>query len=193
MSPTTAIREGSAAVEVRGRWWLRALILAVGLVSGGMGEGFGRRSISTVLVLLGAVLLVPFVVQPVARVVGRLTHRLAGGAGSIAVMHLVKERSRSAYTLGLVMVVLAMLIAVAGTNAAMANTLDSIIDRQTGGSVQVGSPGAFDPVGGRRPSARSTAPARSPRSASGRPSASSRSEAPTAASRRDAHGRRRSR
>ena len=119
----------------------------VGLVSGGIGEGFGRRSISTVLVLLGAVLLVPFVVQPVARVVGGVTHRLAGGAGSIAVMHLVKERSRSAYTLGLVMVVLAMLIAVAGTNAAMANTLDSIIDRQTGGSVQVGSPGAFDPVG----------------------------------------------
>jgi putative ABC transport system permease protein len=145
VSPTTAIREGSAAIEARGRWWLRALILAAGLVSGGIGEGFGRRSISTVLVLLGAVLLVPFVVQPVARVVGRITHRLAGGAGSIAVMHLVKERSRSAYTLGLVMVVLAMLIAVAGTNAAMANTLDSIIDRQTGGSVQVGSPGAFDP------------------------------------------------
>ena len=145
VSPTTAIREGAAAVEGRGRWWPRALVLAVGLVSGGIGEGFGRRSISTVLVLLGAVLLVPFVVQPVARVVGRVTQRLAGGSGSIAVMHLVKERSRSAYTLGLVMVVLAMLIAVAGTNAAMANTLDSIIDRQTGGSVQVGSPGAFDP------------------------------------------------
>jgi putative ABC transport system permease protein len=145
VSPTTAIREGAAAVEVRGRWWLRALLLAIGLATGGTGEGFGRRSISTVVVLLGAVLLVPFVVQPVARVVGRLTHRLAGGAGSIAVMHLVKERSRSAYTLWLVMVVLAMLVAVAGTNAAMSNTLDSIIDRQTGGSVQVGSPGAFDP------------------------------------------------
>jgi putative ABC transport system permease protein len=145
ISPTVAIREGAAAVESRGRWWPRALILAVGLVSGGIGEGFGRRSISTVLVLLGAVLLVPFVVQPVARVVGRLTHRIAGGAGEIAVMHLVKERSRSAYTLGLVMVVLAMLIAVAGTNAAMASTLDSIIDKQTGGAVQVGSPGAFDP------------------------------------------------
>ena len=145
ISPTVAIREGAAAVEGRGRWWPRALILAVGLVSGGIGEGFGRRSISTVLVLLGAVLLVPFVVQPVARVVGKLTHRVAGGAGEIAVMHLVKERSRSAYTLGLVMVVLAMLIAVAGTNSAMASTLDSIIDKQTGGAVQVGSPGAFDP------------------------------------------------
>ena len=143
--PITAIREGAAAVEARGRWWLRALILAVGLLSGGLGEGFGRRSASTVLVLLGAVLLVPFVVQPVARVVGRVTHRLAGGVGSIAVMHLVKERSRSAYTLALVMVVLAMLIAVAGTNAAMASTLDAIIDRSIGGSVQIGSPGAFDP------------------------------------------------
>jgi putative ABC transport system permease protein len=145
VGPVTAIREGAGAVEARGRWWLRALVLAVGIVSGGMGEGFGRRSLATVMVLLGAVLLVPFVVQPVARVVGSVTHRLAGGTGSIAVMHLVKERSRSAYTLGLVMVVLAMLVAVSGTNAAMADTLDAIIDRQTGGSVQVGTPGAFDP------------------------------------------------
>jgi putative ABC transport system permease protein len=145
VSPTIAIREGSAAIEARGRWWPRALLLAAGLVSGGIGEGFGRRSISTVMVLLGAVLLVPFVVQPIARVVGRLTHRLAGGGGSIAVMHLVKERSRSAYTLGLVMVVLAMIIALSGTNVAMANTLDSIIDRQTGGAIQVGAAGAFEP------------------------------------------------
>ena len=58
--------------------------LAVGLViAAGIGEGVRPpRASRRVLVLLGAVLLVPFVVQPVARVVGGpITHRLAGGAG----------------------------------------------------------------------------------------------------------------
>ena len=62
----------------------------------------------------------------------------------------MKERSRSAYTLALVMVVLAMLITVAGANAAMSRTLTNVIERQTGGSLQVIAPGAFEPdVGGR--------------------------------------------
>ena len=86
-------------------------------------------------------------------------------------LHLVKERSRSAYTLALVMVVLAMLITVAGVNAAMSRTLTQIIERQAGGSLQVIAPGAFEPdVGGRLTDARH-ASAPSPRSASGRPTA----------------------
>ena len=65
-------------------------------------------------------------------------------------MHLVKERSRSAYTLALVMVVLAMLITVAGANAAMSDTLSRVIERQAGGSLQVIAPGAFDADVGER-------------------------------------------
>lgn len=148
VSPVSAMREGAMAVERSGRWWPRAALLAVGVALSTTGSGVTRRSLSTVMVLLAAVLLAPFVLQPVASVVGRLTQQLARGAGPIAVMHLVKERSRSAYTLALVMVVLAMLIAISGANTAMSNTLDEVIDRQTGGAVQVASPGSFDPAVG---------------------------------------------
>src|SRR5207302_7537174 len=104
----------------------------------------GVRSLGAILVLLGAVLLVPFLLSPLARMLGPLTRRLTRGVGDIAVMHLVKERSRSAYTLALVMVVLAMILAVAASNVAMNHTLDQVLTRQSGGSVQVFAPGAFD-------------------------------------------------
>ncbi len=145
LGPVSAMREGSAGLELTGRWWPRALVLGAGLALGASSSGVATRSLSTLLVLLGAVLLVPFVLRPVAGIVGRVGSRLAPGTGDIAILHLQKERSRSAYTLALVMVVLAMLIAIAGANAAMSDTLTRVIDRQSGGSVQVFAPGAFDP------------------------------------------------
>ena len=45
---------------------------------------------------------------------GEITNRIARGVGDIAVLHLAKERSRSAYTLALIMVVMAMLFATGG-------------------------------------------------------------------------------
>ena len=79
----------------------------------------------------------------------------------------MKERSRSAYTLALVMVVLAMLMTVAGASAAMSRTLTNVIERQTGGSLQVIAPGAFEPdVGGRLAAIDGAGP--SPRCSSGR-------------------------
>ncbi|MEY2418854.1 MAG: putative transport system permease protein, partial [Actinomycetota bacterium] len=58
---------------------------------------------------------------------------------------LVKQRSRSAYTLALVMVVFAMIFAIATSNVSMSHTIDRVVERQAGGSIQVGAPGAFDP------------------------------------------------
>lgn len=150
LGPVTAMREGAAGIEPAGRWWPRLVILLVGLAVGISGPGVARRSLSTLIVLLGAVLLVPFILQPIARLVGGATTRIARGTGPIAVLHLVKERSRSAYTLALVMVVLAMLITVAGANAAMSDTLARVVERQAGGSVQVIAPGAFAPEVGDR-------------------------------------------
>jgi len=46
--------------------------------------------------------------------------------------------------------VLAMLITVAGVNAAMSRTLNQVIERQAGGSLQVIAPGAFEPDVGSR-------------------------------------------
>jgi putative ABC transport system permease protein len=150
LGPVEAMRAGGAAIEQTGRWRPRAALLVAGVAIGLSGSGLVVRGASTLIVLLAAVLLVPFTLRPVARLVGGGTARLVQGTGSIAVMHLVKERSRSAYTLGLVMVVLAMLITVAGVNAAMSNTLTRVIERQGGDSLQVVAPGAFEPDVGDR-------------------------------------------
>jgi putative ABC transport system permease protein len=61
-------------------------------------------------------------------------------------MHLVKQRSRSAYTLALVMVVLSMILAIGTSNVSLSRTIDKVVERQSGGSIQVGAPGALDPA-----------------------------------------------
>ncbi len=146
LSPVVAMRVSAAeGAERTGRPVLAGAFLAIG---GGLGLGdrsTALRSIAVLVVLLGAVLAVPLVLGPLARVLGRVTRRLAPGVGSIAVLHLVKERSRSAYTLALVMVVLGMLIAVGATNAGMSRTLDEVVRRQSGSGLQVLAPNAFDP------------------------------------------------
>ncbi len=145
LDPVDAMSGSASSVDRTGRWQPRAALLAVGIALGWVDAGTGARALSTLIVLLAAVLLVPFALQPLARLIGRATARMVRGTGQIAVLHLVKERSRSAYTLGLVMVVLAMLITVAGVHAAMSHTLTQIIERQAGGSVQVIAPAAFEP------------------------------------------------
>ncbi len=86
----------------------------------------------TVAVLLGCVLLVPPVLRPLAWLLGRLTARLARGTGDVSVRHLVRERSRSAYTLGLIMVVLAGLFSFGAIDASMARASDEVFDAQYG-------------------------------------------------------------
>ena len=144
-SPVAAMREGQAADERRRRIWPRAVVLTVGMACIFSRAPTGVRSLGAILVLLGAVLLVPFLLSPLARMLGPLTRRLTRGVGDIAVMHLVKERSRSAYTLALIMVVLAMILAVGASNLAMNHTLDQVLTRQAGSDMQVAAPGAFDP------------------------------------------------
>jgi putative ABC transport system permease protein len=92
-------------------------------------------SSSVILILLGAVLLVPVLLRPVASLLGRFTNRLARGVGEIAVLHLAKERSRSAYTLALVMVVMAMLFATGGLYLSVRGGIDEIVDRQFGADI----------------------------------------------------------
>jgi len=146
LSPVTAMRAGAVRDETAGRPVIGATLVGGGIaLTFVVGQGV-IRIVPTLLVLFGAVLLVPIVLGPLARLLGALTRRLARGVGEIAVMHLVKERSRSAYTLALVMVVLSMLIAVGTSNVSMSDTVDTAIERQAGGAIQVGAPGALDPA-----------------------------------------------
>jgi putative ABC transport system permease protein len=106
-------------------------------------------SMGLLFLLLGDVLLIPSLLSPVARFVGRVTRRRSPGVGGVAVLHLVKERSRSAYTLGLVMVVLTLTLSVAAANLAMRSSLDKVLDRQFGADLAVFAPGSADPAVGR--------------------------------------------
>jgi putative ABC transport system permease protein len=144
ISPVQAMREGAAGLERKPRPWLGLSLLVVGVLLGFSKAPLSIRSLSALLVLLGAVFLVPSLLRSSAAFLGLATRRLSRGVGDIAVNHLVKERSRSAYTLALVMVVLAMILAVAASNVAMNQTLDKVLTRQAGGAVQAIAPGAFD-------------------------------------------------
>ncbi len=92
-------------------------VLALAARGGDGGAAAGGDVPAVLLALFGAVLLVPLVLGPAARVLGRATGRLGRGMGPISVMHLVRERSRSAYTLGLVMVVFAAVFGIGAANA----------------------------------------------------------------------------
>lgn len=116
LSPVEAIR-GSYADEQRvSRWWIvGAVCLAAGVALAGLVRS-SVDQVSSPLILLGAVLLAPLVTAPLALAAGRFSARLAPALGEIGVLHLVKERRRSAYTLALVMVVLALILAVGGVH-----------------------------------------------------------------------------
>ncbi|HEV2369274.1 MAG TPA: FtsX-like permease family protein, partial [Acidimicrobiales bacterium] len=116
LSPVECLRSDHQP-EARRRGLIRVLG-AVCFAAGVLLTPIAARStllpyLSIGLVLLGAVMVVPDVLAPVASVIGRFTTRLEGATGRAAVMHLTKERSRSAYTLALVMIVAAMTVSTA--------------------------------------------------------------------------------
>ncbi|MEY2467793.1 MAG: putative transport system permease protein [Actinomycetota bacterium] len=146
LSPVAAMRAGAVPDEKAGRPILGAALVGLGMTLVFALPSNGARVFPTLLVLFGSVMLVPVVLRPLAQLLGAVTRRLAKGVGEIAVMHLVKERSRSAYTLALVMIVLAMILAVGTSNLSMSRTIDTVVERQSGGAIQVGAPGALDPA-----------------------------------------------
>lgn len=140
LAPVEAMKGDYAADMRLGRgWFVGAALLtaAIGIrvMPGETSEALGPLTILGLLA--GAILLVPLVLRPLAAVLGRLTQRIAPGVGDIAVLHLVRERSRSAYTLGLIMVVMAMLFSLGGLYLSIIGTVDDLIDRQLGGDAFV--------------------------------------------------------
>lgn len=149
LSPVAAMGDEVRVEERVSLLAARLTVFLAGVALVVFGAGLALQALGMLLVLLGAVLLVPVVVRPVARGLGAVTARVGRGVGDIAVMHLVKERSRSAYTLALVMVVLAATLAIGGLNLSMSETLDEVVDSQFGADLRVQAAGTFDPsVGG---------------------------------------------
>jgi putative ABC transport system permease protein len=150
LSPVVAMKGDYARDTRLSRAWIAGLIaMLIGVVTGLASDAGG--AIGTPLILLGAVLMTPLLLRPLASLLGRVTNRIARGVGDVSVLHLVKERSRSAYTLALVMVVMAMIFSIGGLYTTLTATLDKSIDRQFGADIQVLTPG-FMAVGSLGPS-----------------------------------------
>lgn len=165
LQPVVAMK-GDHASEVRlGRGWIAGLVVLVGSITlafAATGPESNAGSLGVIGILLGAVLMVPLLLRPLASLLGRLTNRMSRGVGEIAVLHLAKERSRSAYTLALVMVVMAMLFATGGLFLTVRNGVDEIIDRQFGADLFIESqtelPDGFGATLAERPDIERTSP-----------------------------------
>jgi putative ABC transport system permease protein len=122
----------------------RAWILGAAMFGTGLAISLFPRSAAFqaggILILFGAVLLMPLVTRPVSRVVGGVTRRAARGVGDVGVMHLAKERSRSAYTLSLVMVVLAMVSLLATVKESYTRAMERAFRRNAGAALSVWAP-----------------------------------------------------
>ena len=141
LSPVEAMKGDFARDTKLGRAWifgavLFALSVVLQLTMSGGDEG-EAPPVAVIGILLGAVLMVPLLLRPLATLLGKLTNRLARGVGEIAVLHLSKERSRSAYTLALVMVVMAMIFATGGLYLSIRGSVDDLVERQFGADAAV--------------------------------------------------------
>ena len=145
LSPVEAMKGDPAAEGRLGRSWIvGAVLLPVGAGLSLVLSGINGLALATFVVLTGAVLLVPLIVRPLSKGLGLLTRSASPGVGPIAVMHLVKERSRSAYTLALVMVVLAMTFTIAAANVSMRGSLSRLADANFGSDLRMFNFGGFD-------------------------------------------------
>lgn len=137
-----AIRTTAAVPPRRG--WRVGLGLVV------MGGALLATATSTVvlggavlLVLLGSIGLVPPLIGPVASQLGRFTARASRGVGRVAVEHLVAERTRSAHTLALVMLVMAMAISSAAIYASFTRSIDRQLDAEFAGGLTLFAASTF--------------------------------------------------
>lgn len=98
---------------------------------------------AVLLVLMGSIGLVPPLIGPVASQLGRCTARASRGVGRVAVEHLVAERTRSAHTLALVMLVMAMAISCSAIYTSFANSIDRQLDAEFGGGLTLFAASTF--------------------------------------------------
>jgi putative ABC transport system permease protein len=146
LDPVEAMHGDYAADARLSRVWI------VGLASFGLGAallvsgaGVAAVGLAMLLILFGSVTVVPLLLRPLAVATGILTARVAKGVGDIAVLHLAKERTRSGYTLALVMIVMAVAIAIRATNDSYSASLDRQIEREFRADFAIGSASTFPP------------------------------------------------
>ncbi len=143
-SPVEAMRDVPAATQRQSRSWVAGVVMLGGGLTFAFVSGLGRNltisGAATLLVLLGAVLMTPLALALSAGAVRWIVRRIGGGLGEVAVMHVQRERSRSAYTMALVMLVLAAMLALGTANRSLVNILDEWMDKRFGADLLVYGP-----------------------------------------------------
>jgi putative ABC transport system permease protein len=146
IDPAAAVRATTADLSLRAAHRTFAVLLTVfGVIV------ITRPSLSTVLVGMillgvGTVRLVPFLIGPIARALSPLITRLSRVGGRVAVQHLVAERTRSAYTLALVMLVMTMAVAILSIYSSFTTSLDRQLTATIGDALAVEAASSFDEV-----------------------------------------------
>ncbi len=136
LAPIVAMKGDYVRDTKLSRSWIAGAIIFVLGIAISLGSA-NLGPVGAIVILFGAVMLVPLVLRPLSQLLGRLTHNIARGVGDIAVLHLAKERSRSAYTLALIMIVMAMLFATGGLYLSIRSGINQIVDRQFGADMFV--------------------------------------------------------
>jgi putative ABC transport system permease protein len=134
MTPVEAVT-GRTDVQRRPRAWVAGVPLFAGGVLVITLRGLSSDPVSQLAitaVLLGAVFMVPLGIFGLARTARRAISGAVPGSGVIVFRHLTREPGRSAYTLSLVMLVLAAVIALMTSTRSLQASNDRIIDARFG-------------------------------------------------------------
>ncbi len=138
-----AIRTSVDPPPTRSRWRGGLVLAVIGGSLLAVGTSTVVLGVGVILVLLGSIQLVPPLIGPLASVLGRGTARASRGVGRVAVEHLVAERTRSAYTLALVMLVMAMALASAAIYASFTSSIDRQLDAEYAGGLSLYAASTF--------------------------------------------------
>ena len=146
VDPVTAIREAQLPEpNTTGRWFVGAILLSLGASLLALTSGLAMAA-AIVVIAVGSIQLMPFVIRPLAAALRPVMGKLSRGVGDIAVLHLARERSRSAYTLALVMLVMAFTIATAAVTGSYTRSLERELDRTLGSDLQLSAASTFPPA-----------------------------------------------
>jgi putative ABC transport system permease protein len=144
IEPAAAVRATTADPRLPAARGAIAVILAVAGVFVLSRPGMTAQLIGMVLLGVGVVRLVPYVLPTVARALSPLVRRVSRVGGRVAVQHLVAERTRSANTLALVMLVMTMAVAIFAIYSSFTTSLDRQLQVTVGDSLSVEAASSFD-------------------------------------------------
>lgn len=122
---------------------LGAAITALGVIL--LAVGGGALVFALLALLIGVLILLPTFMAPLANIAQLVVGRLGSGLGIVAVHHVVTERRRSSRTLGLIVLMMSLLLAVGAFYVSATKSIDSVLARQFAADLQLRAAASFPP------------------------------------------------